>query len=257
MSTSSLNDNSGSNLWDEFVSSAQDYYDNGLLGPEEIDYKLKIGRKLAATREAVLSGQSGAEGWSDQLKAAFQDPPNNLIDYRPKRPFISWINEHPDDVLAALRVLWEPDAPSLRDRITAFCSRFPPLFDSRSREMGKGVRMKIISVLLMGLDVEQYPPFMIRLFEDAYKRTGYPNPRSDAGEAALYEHALGFLDRFVEEASQRGLPVSNPLVAQSLVWAVVKGGAGTELGCHPGRRRRRRAYGPCTRPRRARSRVAA
>ena len=81
MSTSSLNDNSGSNLWDEFVRSAQEYYDSGLLGPEEIDYKLEIGRKLAATREAVLSGEPGAEGWSDQLKDALEDKNNNLIDY--------------------------------------------------------------------------------------------------------------------------------------------------------------------------------
>ena len=100
--------------------------------------------------------------------------------------------------------------------------------------------MNIISVLLMGLDVEQYPPFMSRTFDEAYKRTGYPKPGSDADEAALYEHALGFLDRFVKEASQRGLSVRNPLEAQSLVWAVVNDRAGTEtLGClTPGKRRR-------------------
>ena len=81
--------------------------------------------------------------------------------------------------------------------------------------------MNVISVLLMALDVEHYPPFMTDAFDDALKRTGYPKPGSDADEAALYEHALGFLDRFVKEASQRGLPVRNPLEAQSLVWAVV------------------------------------
>ena len=223
MSTSSLNDNSGSNLWDEFIRSAQVYYDSGRLVSEEIEYKLAIGRRLAATLEAVLSDQSGAEGWSDQLKAAIVDKQNNLIDFRPKVPFVSWINQHPDNVLAALQVLWEPDAPSLRDRITAFSSRFPSLFNSQSppQKMGRGGRINIISVLLMGLDVEQYPPFMSRTFDKAYKRTGYPKPGSDADEAALYEHALGFLERFVKEASQRGLSVRNPLEAQSLVWAVV------------------------------------
>ena len=191
MSTSSLNDNSGSNLWDEFVRSAQVYYDTGRLASEEIDYKLEIGRKLAATREAVLSKQPGDEGWSDQLKAAFQDKENNLIDFRPKPPFISWINEHPNEVLLTLRILWDTDAPSLRDRITAFSSRFPTLFYSQEppRKMGRWVRMKIISVLLMGLDVEQYPPFMSSFFDEAFKRTGYPNPGSDADEAALYDHA--------------------------------------------------------------------
>ena len=72
MSTRSRNDDSGSNPWDEFVRSAQEYSDSGRLASEEIDYKREIGRKLAAAREAVLSDQSGADSWSDLLKAALQ-----------------------------------------------------------------------------------------------------------------------------------------------------------------------------------------
>ena len=222
MSTSSVNDNSGSNPWDEFVRSAQEYSDTGRLASEEIDYKLAIGRKLAATREAVLSDQPGAESWSDRLKDALTIK-NNLIFFRERQPFTDWVNEHPDDALAALRLLWAPDAPSLHDRITAFNSRVPRLFrrGEPQRRLAQWVRSKIISILLMGLDVEQYPPFRSTTFDDAYKRTGYPKLGSEADEAALYEHALGFLDRFVEEASERGLSVRNLLEAQSLVWAVL------------------------------------
>ena len=72
----------------------------------------------------------------------------------------------------------------------------------------------------MGLDVEQYPPFRTRAFERAYERTGYDQPPLDADEAALYEHALGFLDKFIDEARARGLPVRHRLDAQSLVWIV-------------------------------------
>ena len=75
----------------------------------------------------------------------------------------------------------------------------------------------------MGLDVHNYPPFRIRVFNRAYERTGYEQPERDADEAALYEHALGFLDRFIEEASERGLTLRHRLDAQSLVWAILQG----------------------------------
>ena len=75
----------------------------------------------------------------------------------------------------------------------------------------------------MGLDVEQYPPFKITLFEDAYGRTEYEKPGGSADEATLYEHALGFLDRFIEEADKRGLRLRHRLDAQSVVWAILQG----------------------------------
>ena len=82
--------------------------------------------------------------------------------------------------------------------------------------------MNVASGLLMGLDVHNYPPFRIRAFNQAYERTGYEQPERDADEAALYEHALGFLDRFIEEASERGLTLRHRLDAQSLVWAILQ-----------------------------------
>ena len=70
----------------------------------------------------------------------------------------------------------------------------------------------------MGLDAENYPPFRITAFEKAYDLTGYDKPDGIVGEAALYEHALGFLDRVIEEARARGLTLRHRLDAQSVVW---------------------------------------
>ena len=39
----------------------------------------------------------------------------------------------------------------------------------------------------------------------------------------MYEHALGFLDLFIEEASERELQLRHRLDAQSLVWMILKG----------------------------------
>ena len=73
----------------------------------------------------------------------------------------------------------------------------------------------------MGLDAERYPPFRTTVFKDAYARTGYDRPVQSADEAALYEHSLGFLDRFIEEANKRGLTLRHRLDAQSVVWGVM------------------------------------
>ena len=83
--------------------------------------------------------------------------------------------------------------------------------------------MSLVSVLLMGLDVQKYPPFRTRTFESAYKRTGYGPPDPNADAAALYEHALAFLDRFIDEAKERGLTLRHRLDAQSLVWVLHNG----------------------------------
>lgn len=83
---------------------------------------------------------------------------------------------------------------------------------------GAGTRLTVISQLLMGIDVEMYPPYKTEAFRLAYDRTGYGRPPKNADEVALYEHALNFLDRFIWEAKVRGLELGNRLVAQGLVW---------------------------------------
>ena len=80
--------------------------------------------------------------------------------------------------------------------------------------------MNVISVLLMGLDALEYPPFRVTLFDKAYGLTGHDKPERNADEAALYEHALGFLDQFITEAEERGLHLRHRLDAQSVVWMI-------------------------------------
>ena len=202
----------GKNLWDEFVNRARKYVDTGNLEIEEIDYKLVIGRKLAEVREAVLAGR---DDWATPLKRGFAD---NLIFAVQQAKFRDWLVRSPEDVLNALKALWAEGGISITDRVRAFSAQFPP-----SQISGTGTRLTVASVLLMGLDVEQYPPYAFTVFDDAYKLTGYDRPQRNADEAESYDHALGFLDRFIEEASQRGLTLRHRLDAQSVVWAIVRG----------------------------------
>ena len=201
--------------WSDFVRLAQEYVDTGKLESDEIEYKVEIGQKLAAAREAALSE---ADGWASQVSNGIVSSTNNLIHYISISRFRDWVNGFPDDALKALQALWTRGDVSVAKRVSDFAELFPPSVTS-----GAGTRANTASVLLMGLDVEQYPPFRVGVFNSAYDRTGYEKPDGSADEAALYEHALGFLDRFIEEASKRELKLRHRLDAQSVVWAVQQG----------------------------------
>ena len=120
------------------------------------------------------------------------------------------------DNAQVLQELWKEGSLSVTDRIRTFSSVLPRDVASRP-----GIFTNLTSVLLMGLDVEQYPPFKITAFKEAYERTGYHMPERGADEATLYEHALGFLDRLIEEASKRELPLRHRLDAQTIAYRTI------------------------------------
>ena len=202
-------------LWDEFVRRAQAYVDTKKLERQEIEYKVKIGNKLKEARIAVLTG---TDGWVNQVKSGINC---NLIHNIPRSRFNHWIDGSRKDALLALRAIWTHDDLTFSDRIRAFSRLLP-----RSVISGAGTRLTVASVLLMGLDVEQYAPYRVTVFDFAYDLTAYERPEDNADEAAQYEHALAFLDRFIEEASARSLKLRDRLDAQSVVWGILQNGNG-------------------------------
>ena len=202
------------NPWDDFISHAKEYIATGQLESDEIEYKVEIGQRFAVAREAVLNG---SDDWASQVKTGLAND-HNLIYHVQTMQFRDWINESPDDALVALQTLWTRDDVPAVNRVSDFAELFPPSVTS-----GAGTRACTASVLLMGLDVKQYPPFKVTLFEEAYDHTGYDKPEQSADEATLYGHALGFLDLFIEEADKRGLKLRHRLDAQSVLWAILQG----------------------------------
>ena len=223
-------------LWEEFVRQAQAYDDSGKLQEEEIDYKLVIGRKLSDARAAALAGR---DDWASLVRSGLV---GNLIHHVPRQKFVDWLDEFPDETSKALNGIWARDEISVADRVRAFSALFPP-----SQISGTGTRLTVASVLLMGQDVERYPPFGYETFNNAYERTGYDRPDEDADEAESYEHALGFLDRFIEEAAKRGLKLCHRLDAQAVAWAIVRG-RGDEPKTQPTPPPRPATADPWTRP---------
>lgn len=202
-----------SDPWDGFVRNAQAYVDKGHMEVHEIPYKLRMEERLALARAATLSG---ADGWAGSVKAGVASG-GGLVHNVPQSRFRTWLDEYQDDALRALRALWTRDDSSAADRIRDFSERLP---SSALGTAGVNTRLNVISCLLMGLGAQQYPPFRMTPFNKAYALTGYDAPTDDADEAAVYNHALGFLDRFIEEAGKRGLTLNNRLEAQSVVWRI-------------------------------------
>ena len=183
--------------WNEFIGAARVHIDGGRLSG------------LEAAREAVLSGD---EGWITLVKAGLTD---TLIHPVEQSNFRSWLDKSPEVALQALQALWAEDDTRVAERIRRFGECLPTSVSS-----GAGTRMSLISVLLMGLDAERYPPFRVTRFDEAYELTGYSPRDVQADEARLYEHALGFLDTFIKEAGRRGVTISNRLDAHGLTWFV-------------------------------------
>ena len=197
-------------LWEAFVERSKAYVATGKLEVDELHYKIEIGKKLTAAREAVLAD---TDGWEGLVKSGIA---NNLIFHMTQVDLRNWIDDQTDVARQALLGIWEPSSSPV-ERIRRFGTSLP------KNLRGPGTCANIASVLLMGLDAEQYPPYRLNVFKRAYARTGYDQPQKGADSVDLYEHCLGFLGRFMQEADKRGMHVQDRLGAQSVVWAILQG----------------------------------
>ena len=210
--------------WDDYIEHVRRYLDSGQIEKKELKYKRAAERDLQVMRDALLAGKPE---WADLLrKRPLNKHLANLCGRWALPPLVKWTRENLDNTARnALERLWEDgdritaanaSAEAVR-RIRDFAGRLPK--DKLSG--GPPSHLRPISVLLMALGAERYPPFKTTEFDATYARLDYPPPAPDADEAGLYEHALGFLDRLIDEARKRGLDrPADRLEAQSVVWAL-------------------------------------
>lgn len=172
----------------------------------------KLAKALKSAREALLRDD---DDWPSLVTAAIKHKDNNIIFYVNKTKLTDWIENNRTQAREALLGMWSEGDRSPGDRVRSFDANVP---ESVWRLTAVGTRLTSASYLMMGLDAQRYPPYQRMLFTKAYRRLGYPMPPAkDAGGA--YEHALGFLDRLLEEARKRGMDrPSTRLDAQSVVW---------------------------------------
>ena len=199
---------SGGDGWNEFVRRANEFILSGELEERENGYKREVACNLRKARKALLTGTG------DLAELVEKGLDSNLIRFNIRNGVRKWMDESLEDASETLRAVWTKDNLSVEQRINAFRERFP-------REAiggAAGVLTNLVSVLLMAMDVDDYPPFRITVFQKACRHTGYDPPEGGADEAALYGHFLSFLDRFIEEAKAHGVHLRHRLDAQSLIW---------------------------------------
>ena len=196
--------------WERFIGWARRFADHSSFDRFERYYKEEVASNIGEAKSALISGK---DNWIQALREAF-NPPNNLTRWSEHKPFLDWCAKNPEAAAEALQSLWHKQS-SLPSATREFLSRVPA--DSPS---GKNTRVKIAAFLAMAIDPYEYPPFRVTTYQAAYKLTGYPLPASDADEADVYQHALGFLDKVLAEASNYGLELRDRLDAQSVLWSL-------------------------------------
>lgn len=200
--------------WGQFIRWARRLIDYPGFDQDERDYKLESAAHLQAARAAVKSGE---EGWGDDLQRAF-GPPNNLTSWRAHGTLLKWFKEQPREGATALENIWSGETP-VEESIRAFLKRVPNDVVS-----GPGTRVNLASFLATAIDPEKFPTYQHTAFRAGYALTDHPPPDPDADEAAIYTHALAFLDTLAKEGAKRGLDLRDRLDAQSVLWSVVKSG---------------------------------
>ena len=207
--------------WDEYIELACRYLAAGMLDDVELDRKRSIETELKGDRERALD-----HSWPVSITARTGNL-NWLGYWRNMHAVREWLDTGDGAVegAEAVRALWAcddrakgqvPPEDVVITRIRAFSNRLPA-----DVIHGAGGRLRTISVLLMALDAERYPPFKKTELNRAYARVGYPKPPRDADEGAQYEHAFGFWDQVIKESAARRLDrPGNRLEAQSVVWGI-------------------------------------
>lgn len=198
--------------WDEFIAWAQRFKTWPGFDADERDYKVDVGRRAAEARKAVLDG---SPGWLDLVKQVFAAP-NNLVFHIDSSRFQRWVADHPEDASEALCCLWS-ETGTIGERIDAFLAKVPSAVLKTP-----GSRTGLSSLFLMGTDVYALPIYRPTPFNSAMALTGYEPPSPNAKESEIYVHALGFLDRIIEESKSRGLSLRDRLDAQAVLWSVTK-----------------------------------
>ena len=199
-----------SDPWDDFVKSAKTHRDSGRIDQEN-EWKKAVGEKMAKARESVLNG---GDNWRDALAEALEDK-SNFINWRYADPILDKVDQNLAAMKDKLAAFWTNGASSVSGRVDATA-----LAGMKGKGIGEGALAQIAAGLLMGADVYNYPPYRFNLFRNACKATGYVEPSPNADASELYNHALGFLDTFIQEAAARGVTLNHRLDAQSALWLI-------------------------------------
>lgn len=201
---------SGHDDWDAFALQVQKLITSDGWNKREIAPKLRVEGMAKQAWAAVFAD---ADNWADLAKRMFTD---QYVFHINREKVRSWIDVSPEESWQAFKAGWSEGSLPVERPIRAFCKGFPEEIIS-----GKGSRLTVAATLLAAYDAKQFPPFSKEKYDKVYKQTGYDAPDQGADEAALYVHALDFLDRFIELVRANGVDLRHRLNAFAVAWHLV------------------------------------
>jgi 5-methylcytosine-specific restriction enzyme B len=191
--------------WGQTITWAARFFQLPEYDSWERDYKFEIAERMTA---AIRSGHA------DEVRAALSWSKNNLIPPMNKVRLRDWLDRSPETALEAFRVAIDTARPPLT-RLRDFLELLPTDVVG-----GLHSRARVAAFAVFYGDPEDLPPYQLTPYAKAYGLTG-DGPGETAPEpSGVYEQALDFLDRFVEEAAARGLELRDRLDAQCLIFTL-------------------------------------
>ena len=166
--------------WDQYLESVRRYIATDRLDSDEIDYKREIGKKLKDARSALLAGK---DEWFDLLKQALSGRQGHPMNWRGADNLRNWLDSDRKAGREALRTVWS-DGDLKPGDMRAFSERLP--YEGPAK--GLRSRLRTISVLLMALGLDRYPPYMAKAYDSSFRRLSYDGPPAGADEEDIYWH---------------------------------------------------------------------
>lgn len=206
---------SKANPWDEFIHWAAKLYDGERFDTAERNDQLEIGQRVTEAAELL---EAGSQEWVEKLRRSFGGP-GHLTSAFSHGSFLRWVAEHPDVAASTIRPVWDYEIATY-EGVDRFLEALPKEAVAEPDD-----RAAIASLLAMAYGATDWPIYLGAPFNAAYALVGDPgpSPATDVAKRAL-NHAWTFLERFIAEAAARDLQLRDNLDAQSLVWAITKGG---------------------------------
>jgi len=175
-------------------------------------YKVRLAGGLAEARTALLENRGD---WPQLVRSALHGPENNLLNWRVRDPFQSWVRSDPDASGAALRRLWSDDGSAASSRLNGFAEPLAPTGITTP-----GALLNLGSFLLMAIDATTLPPLKISDLRKLWELSGWtPEPR-DLGVSELHDRAMVYFDEVLQFASRWEHPPRDRLDVQGVLWTL-------------------------------------
>ncbi|WP_394253536.1 HNH endonuclease [Arthrobacter pityocampae] len=178
---------------------------------EEITYKVKSAKKLAAARDLL---QADDPGWAAVFAGAFAG--SNLLNWRYTDELVRAAKTRPEVLAPLLRLLWDG---SLSE---ASFNRFVRDLRTHNAGLTPGIGTAVASVLLMARGANDHPPYRPQAVRRFWRTIGWPATQNDVNPYLDYQNFRRSLNEFRTIASANALPVEDLLTAQGYMWLITE-----------------------------------